>query len=555
MKDWCNRLHLADAIEALNALNPEAVQVDLVFADPPYNIGYSYDVYQDNLDDKAYLQWTEEWLRAASRVLKPTGAFWIAIGDEYVAETKKIADGLGLHLRSWVVWYYTFGVHCTQKFTRSHTHLLYFVKDRSKFTFNDGDIRVPSARQLVYNDGRADGRGRVPDNTWILRPQDAEGGFSPADDTWYFARIAGTFRERAGFHGCQLPERLLERVILSCTNPNEVVLDPFAGSGSTLLVAKKLGRKWVGYDVSEQYVAHASARISSARVGDPIVGPEDPLTSAPRTNFFRGNRQFERTDDARIMEAFTRASGGYSADRVVADPVLNAAFIEQCSVLAIPGRQRDWNLTLLQLRKSGKLAEIPTTKKPEISWEDMDPYEFASEMALAEMLRNGCPSLDFVLCDPPTAARFDDLARSLAPGFRPVEYRLAALRLRKDARLWRASSEQVRSPLDREPKRISLEAGELAQVRRLPGVYRLMPRVKNPTPIYVGETRDLFDRATRTWSAREAFHQFLPNSGKWELELFELAGVGQAERRGLQSLLIAQHQPRMNYRELASQSL
>lgn len=486
MKGWYNQLHLGDSIEALNALDPTSFQVDLVFADPPYNIGYSYDVYKDNLDDNQYLQWSERWIGAAARVLKPTGAFWIAIGDEYVAEIKKIGDRAGLHLRYWVVWYYTFGVHCTSKFTRSHTHLLYFVKDPAKFTFNDHDIRVPSARQLVYNDGRANSCGRVPDNTWILRPQDAEGGFSREHDTWYFARVAGTFKERAGFHGCQLPERLLERVILACSSPNEIVLDPFAGSGSTLVVAKKLGRRWVGYDVSDEYVRHAEARIRAVRVGDPIDGPEDPTASAPRTPFFGTGRR-EPTDEDGIAEAFRRSSQGYSVDRVIADPALNAAFVEACSLLKLPGRQRDWNLTLIALRKSSKLAEVPADKRTQISWEDMDPFAYAAEIALAAMLRLGYPSLDHILCDPPAAARFDDLARSLAPGFRPLDYRWAALRLRKDARLWRQAAEVADGLLEGKPWRIPLTESPATLLRAVPGVYCLTPSAKIRGPSTLGK--------------------------------------------------------------------
>lgn len=287
MKEWYNHVHLGDCAEALNGLDTKSVQVDLAFADPPYNIGHSYDVYDDRLDDDTYLSWTESWIKAVTRVLKPSGTMWIAIGDEYVAETKAIAQKAGLVLRNWVIWYYTFGVHCTRKFSRSHTHLLYFVKDPGRFTFNDGPIRVPSARQLVYNDARADRRGRVPDNTWILRPQDARGGFHADQDTWYFPRIAGTFKERAGFHGCQMPEQLLGRIIRCCSNPGEVVLDPFAGSGSTLIVAKKLGRKWAGYELSAEYLRHATARIAAVAPGDPLEGPEDPLSSARHAG---GNR-------------------------------------------------------------------------------------------------------------------------------------------------------------------------------------------------------------------------------------------------------------------------
>ncbi len=286
---WHNQLHVGNCIDALGNIDPAAVRVDLVFADPPYNIGYDYDVYRDNLDKHAYLDWSEQWLAAVTRVLKPDGTLWVAIGDEYVAEIKIIAEKLGLHLRNWVIWYYTFGVHCTRKFSRSHTHLLYLVKDPQSFTFNDADIRVPSARQLVYADTRANPQGRVPDNTWVLRPQDAADSFAPDGDTWYFARVAGTFKERAGFHGCQMPERLIERIIRCCSNPDEVVLDPFAGSGSTLLVAKKLGRRWVGYEMSAEYARQALKRIDAVQAGDPIKGPEDPLTSAPATPAGRKN--------------------------------------------------------------------------------------------------------------------------------------------------------------------------------------------------------------------------------------------------------------------------
>ena len=148
------------------------------------------------------------------RALKPSGSFWLAIGDEYAAELKILSQEIGFHSRSWVVWYYTFGVNCVNKFTRSHAHLFYFVKDPASFTFR-GDApenRIPSARQLVYNDSRANPKGRLPDDTWILRPQDMADCFTPEEDTWYFPRVAGTFKERAGFHGCQMPEQLLGRI-------------------------------------------------------------------------------------------------------------------------------------------------------------------------------------------------------------------------------------------------------------------------------------------------------------------------------------------------------
>jgi site-specific DNA-methyltransferase (adenine-specific) len=183
------------------------------------------------------------------------------------------------------VWYYTFGVNCTRKFNRSHAHLFQFIKDDKQFTFNAEDplVRVPSARALVYGDSRANPKGRLPDDTWVLRPQDLPEGFQPNDDTWYYSRVAGTFKERQGFHGCQMPEQLLGRIIRVSSNEGDVVFDPFSGSGTTLAVAKKLGRQWLGTELSDEYAKYATQRLKSIHVGDPLDGPADPLSSAPNT--------------------------------------------------------------------------------------------------------------------------------------------------------------------------------------------------------------------------------------------------------------------------------
>ena len=278
-----------DCIEGLAAM--EAGSVDLVFADPPFNIGYEYDEYHDRQQEDEYLAWSERWGTAVHRALKPTGSFWLAIGDDFAAELKVLFKRLGFTCRSWVIWYYTFGVNCKYKFSRSHTHLFHFVKDAKTFTFNADAIRVPSARQLVYADDRANPKGRLPDDTWILRPQDMPEGFEAHEDTWYFPRVCGTFKERAGFHGCQMPERLLARVIEASSNAGELVVDPFAGSGSTLVVAKKLGRRCLGFELSKQYVAEIQKRLSQTEDDDSLDGAKEPKRSAPST---RAGRRLEK---------------------------------------------------------------------------------------------------------------------------------------------------------------------------------------------------------------------------------------------------------------------
>jgi site-specific DNA-methyltransferase (adenine-specific) len=288
-----------DCIAGMAAL-PERC-IDLTFADPPFNIGYDYDEYDDKRSCDDYLEWSKRWIGGVIRVLRPGGSFWLAIGDEYAAELKVLATReLGLSCRGWIVWYYTFGVHCKAKFTRSHAHIFYFTKPGAELTFHEQypstdprSIRVPSARQLVYADKRANPMGRLPDDTWIirptpheswiLRPQDLPERFTADSDTWYFPRVCGTFKERMGFHGCQMPEHLLARIIRAASNEGDVVMDPFTGSGTTLAVAKKLDRRYVGFELSKEYAEQSNRRLAAIHAGDPLDGTADPLTSVVTT--------------------------------------------------------------------------------------------------------------------------------------------------------------------------------------------------------------------------------------------------------------------------------
>ena len=96
-----NRVHQGDCVDLLNKVAPESI--DLVFADPPFNIGYEYDVYDDAKEADDYLSWCGQWIGGVHRALKPNGTFWLAIGDEYAAELKIESQKLGFHCRSWVI--------------------------------------------------------------------------------------------------------------------------------------------------------------------------------------------------------------------------------------------------------------------------------------------------------------------------------------------------------------------------------------------------------------------------------------------------------------------
>ncbi len=262
-----------DCVKLLDRM-PEA-SVDLAFADPPFNIGYEYDVYQDRRGKAEYLEWTDKWLAAVRRTLRPTGSFWVAIGDEYAAEVKVRLDALGLTMRNWIVWHYTFGVNCAKKFNRSHAHIFYYVVDPKLCTFHADAVRVPSARMTTYADRRANPVGKLPDDTWVLRPQETDDHFQSDSDTWYVSRVCGTFKERTG-HPCQMPEGVLERIVRVASSEGELVLDPFAGSGTTLAVAKRLRRRYLGIELSESYADAVRERLLAVR-----PDPAKPL-SVPR---------------------------------------------------------------------------------------------------------------------------------------------------------------------------------------------------------------------------------------------------------------------------------
>jgi site-specific DNA-methyltransferase (adenine-specific) len=256
-----NQIIRGDCIGLMNAW--PAGWVDLVFADPPFNIGYLYDGYDDQKNTQQYLDFSRRWMAAVARVLRPTGSFYLAIGDDYAADLCVIARReLGLHLRNWIIWHYTFGQQPKRKFARSHTHILYFTKDPAEFTFNPDAVRVASARQTTYNDARANPKGKLPDDVWYLRPQETpEPMFDPAGDTWNVSRVCGTFLEREGWHGCQMPIGVLNRIVAASSNPGDIVLDPFNGSGTTPVSAATLGRHYLAIDQSGGYVAYARKRL------------------------------------------------------------------------------------------------------------------------------------------------------------------------------------------------------------------------------------------------------------------------------------------------------
>ena len=527
--------------------------MDLAFADPPFNIGYEYDIYDDAREAEDYLAWSRQWIRGVYRVLKEDGTFWLAIGDEYAAELKIEAKKAGFHCRSWVIWYYTFGVNCVNGFSRSHTHLFHFVKDLKRFTFNrvNPEVRVKSARELVYADNRANPNGRLPDNTWITRPQDAPEflSFSPNHDTWFFSRVAGTFKEREGFHGCQMPEQLLARIIRTSSDPQQLVLDPFGGSGTTLCVAKKLARQWIGFELSEEYSRFIQQRLDSAKPGDPIEGPIDPVASSPSTaKGKRRKKPFSAETERIVVNAYKKASGGYPADYLLCDIEMNELYVDLCLKSGIGGSAHIWNRYLLRLRKSGKLPQA--TKRPDrVSSAQMDRYGFASEVAWRLLSIDYRRTLDDILSSPDFAAEFDRLAQQFGPSdyeASPFELRRAALSIRKRSNEARETAALKFAQWMQKKKRLPRIAinGPLDALEQ-PGVFVLC---SGDVGFFAGESDNM----------RERVEQVLGNENWKRLDPDSVAFVENAEnltiKYGLKAALAKRESSMLNCRLLVHDS-
>jgi site-specific DNA-methyltransferase (adenine-specific) len=248
MKSGISIIH-GDCIEVMR--NWEHERPALIFADPPYNLGVDYGAgaKADRMSIVEFHKWSWRWIIALVGVVAPGGSVWVLTNAEWATYYSNCLGDLFVS-RNWIIWHETFGNYTQANFAQDHRHLFYHVKPGAPHIWNPDAIRVPSDRQTKYNDKRANPKGRVPGNVWK------------------FSRLCGTFKERVDWHPAQLPSALLERIILSTSNPGDLVVDIFSGSGSMGVVCKKHGRRFIGIELNEEYVVKSRARIAEAPCGE-----------------------------------------------------------------------------------------------------------------------------------------------------------------------------------------------------------------------------------------------------------------------------------------------
>jgi len=247
-----------------NMTEIETGTVDLVVTSPPYNIDIQYGnktakgkvleskgiKYRDNMKEEDYRRMLASVFSECKRVLKDTGSIWINIKNRVVGGVVLppfwIQDFFDdLYLKNLIIWNFDWGGSTSRRFAPRYEFVFWFVKNKDHYTFNLDDVKVPA---LNYRPDRYKSQWKNP------------------TDVWRISMVSGNFEERTS-HPAQYPEELVERILLAGTNRGDVVLDPFMGSGTSAVVAKKLGRHYLGYETVKEYCDIARERLEKTEAG------------------------------------------------------------------------------------------------------------------------------------------------------------------------------------------------------------------------------------------------------------------------------------------------
>jgi len=241
------RAYLGDALNMDEIISDN--QIDLVVTSPPYNIGKEYEEVMA-LND--YLDFMSQWMLKTEDKLAEDGSFWLNIGFRKESDGRQyvpweydiypiIRDEMGISLVQQVIWHYKAGVNCRHRFSPRKETWLYCVSDLDNYTFNLDDVRVPAKYPNQKKNGelKVNPKGKNPGDVWdIPKVTSGKGRASP---------------ERTD-HPAQYPEDVIERIIKASSDPGDVILDPFLGSGTTAKVARDLGRSCIGIELDENYI-------------------------------------------------------------------------------------------------------------------------------------------------------------------------------------------------------------------------------------------------------------------------------------------------------------
>jgi len=276
------RLYQYDAIEFLKTLEDESV--DLIFADPPYNIKKAeWDTFASQ---REYVEWSMEWIKEAHRVLKKTGSLYVCGFSEILADLKWAAANLFKGCK-WLVWFYRNKGNLGSDWGRSHESILHFRKSKD-FIFNIDEVRIPYNEHTLKYPARKQAEtsqfsnGKKNNYEWTPNPLGAK-----PKDVFEIPTISNGAWEKT-VHKTQKPVELLRKIILSSSNEDSLILDPFGGSGTTYAVAEAYGRKWLGTELEDEYCNVIRDRLSDSDHLARILTCKDEQDAKKRRAKLRG---------------------------------------------------------------------------------------------------------------------------------------------------------------------------------------------------------------------------------------------------------------------------
>ena len=232
--NYINKIIIGDCIEKLTSI-PSSL-VDLVFADPPYNLEKDYGLYRDSSSPQDYLNWTEKWLIEIVRILKPDGSFYLLNLPKWAMYHAIFLDKL-LYRQNTIAW----DALSTPrgKIMPAHYTLLYYTKSKVKYVFNKGKTR--------HNWTHCARKTCIDDRDSLLMPE------TPYSDIWNNIYRIKHKRKRQSDHPTQLPLEFMKRIILTSSTEGDLVFDPFLGVGTTAIAAKILRRNYLGIEINPEY--------------------------------------------------------------------------------------------------------------------------------------------------------------------------------------------------------------------------------------------------------------------------------------------------------------
>ena len=276
------KLFQYDAIKYLKQL--ETNSIDLIFADPPYNIKKAeWDTFTNQ---KEYVDWSMEWISEAHRVLKRTGSLYVCGFSEILADIKWAAAHLFKGCK-WLIWFYRNKANLGNDWGRSHESILHFRKSKD-FIFNIDEVRIPYNEHTLRYPKRSQAEtsqyanGKKTDYSWEPNPLGAK-----PKDVLEIPTISNSAWEKYP-HLTQKPVELLRKIILSSSNPDSIILDPFGGSGTTYAVAEAYNRQWLGTELNINFCEIIQKRLSDKEHIQRIATAKDEKEATERRRKLRG---------------------------------------------------------------------------------------------------------------------------------------------------------------------------------------------------------------------------------------------------------------------------